>query len=115
MQKIGRTKTAVYLLSDLGGGSKIPGPAIIIDQTSTIVVEPDCEATISPDEGNIVIDILKSKEKDIGYARGGSFTTSYSLPSPLFLVSSPYILMKFCSVPKWTPFSFPCLRIGLWA
>ena len=51
----------------MGGGSKIPGPAIIIDQTSTIVVEPDCQATISPDEGNIVIDVLKSKEKDIGY------------------------------------------------
>lgn len=57
----------MYLLSQLGGGSKILGPAIIIDQTSTIVVEPDCQATITPDEGNIVIDILKAKEKDVGY------------------------------------------------
>lgn len=67
LQKGGRQRTAVYLLSHLGGGTTIEGPAIIIDQTSTIVVEPDCTATITPDEGNIQIKVHKAEEKNIGY------------------------------------------------
>jgi len=40
--------TNVYLLSDLKPGSIINGPALIINDTTTIVVEPLCEAYIYP-------------------------------------------------------------------
>ena len=39
--------TAVYDLENLGAGHRISGPAIIIHDTSTIVVEPGCTAEIT--------------------------------------------------------------------
>jgi len=39
--------TAIYRMSDLKAGHTIEGPAIIIQDTATIVVEPDCSATIN--------------------------------------------------------------------
>eukprot|EP01098_Paradermamoeba_levis_P002844 TRINITY_DN1351_c0_g1_i1.p1 TRINITY_DN1351_c0_g1~~TRINITY_DN1351_c0_g1_i1.p1 ORF type:complete len:682 (+),score=195.46 TRINITY_DN1351_c0_g1_i1:1498-3543(+) len=55
-QGLGRHNTPLYLLPELGAGVEVPGPAIIIDNTSTIVVEPDCKAVLT-DEGNIRIDV----------------------------------------------------------
>ncbi|KAG8231505.1 hypothetical protein J437_LFUL011543 [Ladona fulva] len=40
-------ETPVYLLSKLSAGHKIPGPCIIMDGLSTILVEPGCEAEIT--------------------------------------------------------------------
>jgi 5-oxoprolinase (ATP-hydrolysing) len=44
----GWQETAVYRMADLNAGHAIHGPAIIIQDTATIVVEPDCRATVSP-------------------------------------------------------------------
>lgn len=44
---LGRQRTPVYLLNDLGYHEKINGPAIIMNDTSTILVEPECSATIT--------------------------------------------------------------------
>lgn len=41
-----RVRTPVYSLNDISRGSRIPGPAIVADQTQTIVVEPGCVAFV---------------------------------------------------------------------
>ena len=43
----GFQSSQVYLLKHLKAGHKIPGPAIIMDDLCTIVVEPDCVAEIT--------------------------------------------------------------------
>lgn len=43
----GRQQTPAYLLSDLRPGQAVPGPAMLIDNISTIVVEPGCTAHIT--------------------------------------------------------------------
>ncbi|RIB11070.1 Hydantoinase B/oxoprolinase-domain-containing protein [Gigaspora rosea] len=42
----GRMETPLYCLEKLKIGNKIPGPAMIIDSTSTILVAPKCNALI---------------------------------------------------------------------
>ncbi len=54
-----RCQTNVYLLPSLGAGDCIMGPAIIIDSTSTILIEPGCEARIT-DRGDISIKVDSS-------------------------------------------------------
>lgn len=44
----------VYMLKDLLPGHKISGPAIIIDQLSTMIVEPACLAELT-DQGDLKI------------------------------------------------------------
>lgn len=48
--------TPLYKLDDLGCGHIIPGPAIIMNGNSTVVVEPQCKAIITI-HGNIKIEI----------------------------------------------------------
>jgi 5-oxoprolinase (ATP-hydrolysing) len=55
----GWQETAIYRMSDLKAGHAIDGPAIIIQDTATIVVEPDCHATINP-YGDVDIQIGES-------------------------------------------------------
>ena len=43
----GLCATNVYLLDNLSCDHIVPGPAMIIDKNSTIVVEPDCTAAIT--------------------------------------------------------------------
>eukprot|EP01130_Rhizamoeba_saxonica_P018125 TRINITY_DN8987_c0_g1_i1.p1 TRINITY_DN8987_c0_g1~~TRINITY_DN8987_c0_g1_i1.p1 ORF type:complete len:1280 (+),score=335.03 TRINITY_DN8987_c0_g1_i1:34-3840(+) len=43
----GRTNTPLYILSDLGAGDIIKGPAILVNETTSIVVEPQCDAHIT--------------------------------------------------------------------
>lgn len=43
----GRQATPVYQLSSLPAGAAVPGPAILIDSISTIVVEPRCTAHVT--------------------------------------------------------------------
>ena len=46
-EAVGRTQTPLFILSKLKKGTKINGPALIIDATATIAVEPGCSATIT--------------------------------------------------------------------
>ncbi len=52
----GWADTPVHRLADLGAGEAIAGPALIIDDTSTLVIEPGCRAAITP-YGDVEIDI----------------------------------------------------------
>lgn len=56
----GRQSTALYRLENLRRGHAVPGPAILIDSISTVVVEPGCTAHITSDR-NIKIDVGKSR------------------------------------------------------
>lgn len=55
----GRQATPLFLLANLKAGHEIEGPAIIIDNTSTIVVEPRCTAVVT-DAGDVRIDVEAS-------------------------------------------------------
>ena len=48
--------TPVYDLEDLKGGMLVNGPAIILNQTSTILVEPGCLGEID-NFGNVIIEV----------------------------------------------------------
>lgn len=52
----GRVATPVYKLGALPIGAAVPGPAILIDDISTIVVEPQCTAHVTVDH-NVRIDV----------------------------------------------------------
>eukprot|EP00744_Colponema_vietnamica_P010995 GILI01015486.1.p1 GENE.GILI01015486.1~~GILI01015486.1.p1 ORF type:complete len:708 (+),score=178.78 GILI01015486.1:57-2180(+) len=56
---IGRVSTPVYRLSSLGAGVSLSGPCLVLDQNSTVVVEPGCSAHITSD-GDLYIDIHTS-------------------------------------------------------
>ncbi|XP_059148899.1 5-oxoprolinase-like [Physella acuta] len=57
--------THVYLLENLRAGHQLCGPCIIIDQNSTILVEPDCTAEISS-HGDVRIKVQSSNKKVFG-------------------------------------------------
>ncbi|XP_073522528.1 5-oxoprolinase-like isoform X1 [Phyllobates terribilis] len=61
----GYMDTSVYLLEDLSCDHTIDGPAIIIDKNSTVLVEPDCTASIT-EYGDIRISVGSGKHKTIG-------------------------------------------------
>eukprot|EP00873_Tetraselmis_striata_P028673 jgi/Tetstr1/448937/TSEL_036163.t1 len=55
----GRQQTPVYRLSTLAAGHELEGPALLIDDISTIVVEPACQAHITS-RGDVRIAVGKS-------------------------------------------------------
>ena len=57
MQIGGRQKTPAYLLNTLKPGHVIEGPAILFDDISTVVVEPECTAYITAGQ-DIRIEVL---------------------------------------------------------
>ncbi|XP_077982211.1 5-oxoprolinase-like isoform X2 [Glandiceps talaboti] len=61
----GMLDTNVYLLDELSCGHNIQGPAILIEKNSTIIVEPNCQASITK-HGDVKIQIGSSKLKVIG-------------------------------------------------
>lgn len=61
----GYKPTEVFLLKDLSAGHVLDGPAIVMDQLSTILVEPDCTARITA-RGDVKITIGSGKIKEIG-------------------------------------------------
>jgi 5-oxoprolinase (ATP-hydrolysing) len=61
----GYQQASVYILCDLHAGHEIPGPAIIMDNLSTVLVEPDCTASITS-RGDIRIIIGAGEVKKIG-------------------------------------------------
>jgi len=52
----GWQQTPVFLMDQMGAGQTLPSPAIIIQEISTIVVEPGCQASIN-DFGDIIINV----------------------------------------------------------
>lgn len=56
VQAGGRQDTPVYLLRDLQPGHAVPGPAIVLDDISTVVVEPACTAHVTP-AGDLRVDV----------------------------------------------------------
>lgn len=53
----------VYMLDKLLNGNVVAGPAIIMNGTSTIVVEPKCKANVT-EEGDVRIELEKMEELD---------------------------------------------------
>ncbi len=60
----GWKNTPAYLQPALGAGEKISGPAILIDQTSTLLLEPGCEATVT-EFGDVEIEVAFLPEPGI--------------------------------------------------
>ena len=56
----GWKKTSVYYLDKLKAEQKINGPAIIIHDTSTILIEPECQAQIT-EFGDVEIEVEKKQ------------------------------------------------------
>lgn len=63
--EFGWEQTSVFLLKNLRAGHFIQGPAIIMDDLSTILVEPNCTASITK-HGDIKISIGAGKIRDVG-------------------------------------------------
>ncbi|KAJ7338275.1 hypothetical protein JRQ81_011031 [Phrynocephalus forsythii] len=61
----GYQDTGVYLMEDLLWGHCIPGPSIIIDKNSTILVEPGCTASVTR-LGDICIAVGSGTEPQVG-------------------------------------------------
>ena len=62
-EKSGWTDTLIFHLDKLPVGRKIPGPAIIIDSTQTIVIDPASEATIL--QQHVIVDLLDTVHQEI--------------------------------------------------
>nr|WP_320013869.1 hydantoinase B/oxoprolinase family protein [uncultured Desulfobacter sp.] len=61
----GRQKALIYDLEKLAAGHCITGPAILIHQTSTILIEPDCTASINRN-GDVEITVGSAMRDQIG-------------------------------------------------
>ena len=61
----GWSSTNIYELESLKAGQSIGGPAIIMHHTSTIVVEPGCNATITP-YGDVEIQVGAGMHQKVG-------------------------------------------------
>jgi N-methylhydantoinase B/acetone carboxylase, alpha subunit len=57
--------TPIYLLDKLGAGIRFEGPAIVMQDTSTILIEPGCCSEIS-EYGDIVITVVTKSHMEIG-------------------------------------------------
>lgn len=57
----GKQTTSVFLLDKLSRGSEIAGPAMIIDNTQTIVIVPGAKARILT--SHVIIDLVEKKTK----------------------------------------------------
>lgn len=64
----------MYRLAHLTG-LHVAGPAIIIDNTNTMVIEPNCRASVIQ-EGSVVIELLAAEKPPIGHAFSSSFLYS---------------------------------------
>ena len=62
-EKHGWTDTSVYQLNTINAGVHIPGPAMIIDKTQTIVVDHDSKAYILPE--HVILEVWKSGQQNV--------------------------------------------------
>ena len=58
-------ETPIYRLENLGAGQQLQGPAIVMQNTSTILVEPECTAEIT-EYGDVVLSVETKTFKEIG-------------------------------------------------
>ena len=58
----GQLPTPVYNLADMTLADSVAGPALFMQDTCTIVVEPDCTATLTP-EGNLKVTLGSGQPK----------------------------------------------------
>ncbi|RWS05312.1 5-oxoprolinase-like protein [Dinothrombium tinctorium] len=63
-ENIGFTETKVYAINNLRYGHILEGPCILIDDNNTILVEPDCIASIT-EKGNIKIIVSQEIKNNI--------------------------------------------------
>lgn len=61
--KYGWTETSVYRLDTMAPGVHIPGPAMIIDKTQTIVVDHASKAVICPE--HVILEVWKADQQSI--------------------------------------------------
>ncbi len=57
--------TPIFLLAQLGAGQRLDGPAILMQDTSTILIEPGCFAEIT-EFGDVVITVETKTQREIG-------------------------------------------------
>jgi 5-oxoprolinase (ATP-hydrolysing) len=57
--------TSVYKIESLTAGNVIEGPSIILQGTSTLLIEPECTARVN-DYGDIKIDVKLLKDRKLG-------------------------------------------------
>jgi 5-oxoprolinase (ATP-hydrolysing) len=74
---VGRIRTPVHYLVSLPTGTLIQGPAIIMQNVATVVIDPDCRARITV-AGDIEIEILASVEKVISEALDPIYLSVFS-------------------------------------
>jgi len=58
-------ETPIYRLENLGAGQQLRGPAIVMQNTSTILVEPGCSAEIT-EYGDVVLNVETRTFREIG-------------------------------------------------
>ncbi|ETS76508.1 hypothetical protein C11D3.15 [Pestalotiopsis fici W106-1] len=75
-KELGWHKSPMHYLGDLAPGSKIAGPALIMDNKQTIVVTPGATATVLTN--NVVIDIEVTKKEDISSEQADPIQLSIS-------------------------------------
>jgi len=63
-EEVGYQKTSVYQFTKLKPGNLIDGPAIIVDENSTILVEPGCMLEVTKN-GNLLIKILQNIKQTV--------------------------------------------------
>ncbi|KAL1861092.1 hypothetical protein Plec18170_001607 [Paecilomyces lecythidis] len=59
----GWTETGLFFLDDLPVGCRVQGPAMVVDKTQTIVVDPSSAAIILPE--HLILDILDVEKPEI--------------------------------------------------
>ncbi|PVH84747.1 hydantoinase [Cadophora sp. DSE1049] len=67
---LGHVSTGVHLLGNLEPGTRLPGPALILDKTQTILVSPGCLAIVL--DSTVMIDLAGPEKKvtDMAVATG---------------------------------------------
>lgn len=64
-EELGYESSPVFLMSDLRAGHQVVGPAVIMDQLSTVLVEPDCTAHVTT-SGDLLIHIGSGVRPTVG-------------------------------------------------
>jgi 5-oxoprolinase (ATP-hydrolysing) len=72
--------TPVHLLSSLGAGDAVSGPAIIIDSTSTLLIEPHCCARVS-ERGDVAVELFPTSSSTSSSSLESSSSSSSSSAS----------------------------------
>ncbi|OQV07967.1 hypothetical protein CLAIMM_12316 [Cladophialophora immunda] len=62
-EKQGWLDAGIYHLGNVAKGTRLRGPAMVVDETQTIVIDPDSEASILPE--HVVIELLDMKAEEI--------------------------------------------------